>query len=195
MYNTVNTIKWMAVVIKAENIVQCLTAFGDILSPIFKKQGILWTIKDEVDYESQYIKIMNYRFAGIYDNCISIPDELSGCMILRFTLQPLVENAIYHGLLNCSEGSICITVYESGGVIGIKVTDNGVGMDESRLNEVRQSLASGIDIYRHGENKIGLVNVNRRIKLHFGPSYGISILSKKGEGTEVDILMPKVQKS
>jgi len=194
LYNTINIIKWMAVAIKAENISDCLTALGDLLNPIFKSRDILCTVGEEVTYTKQYIKIMNYRFAGFYDVNISVPEELMDCMTLRFILQPLVENAIQHGDMDSGNGHIDITVDELGDSIKLTVTDNGKGLEAEKIKEINQSLESGIDTGEQSESRIGLTNVSRRIKLHFGDEYGLTARSRKGEGTSVSVTIPKVPK-
>ena len=110
-YNTLNTIKWMAIMVKADNIVESITTLGDYLQPMFKK-GMFCTIQEEIDYIENYIKIMNYRMAGgiKFENHIAV--EVRDCQILRFLLQPLVENAISHGLKNQNGGVITITAVE-----------------------------------------------------------------------------------
>ena len=99
IYNTLNMIKWMAIINKADNIVDSLTTLSDFLSPIFKKNSIICSIEEEVEYIRNYIKIMNYRFAGGFRTYINIPEEMLSLDILRFILQPVVENAITHGLI------------------------------------------------------------------------------------------------
>ncbi len=193
IYNTINSVKWMAVMIEAEGIAESLTALGDLLSPVFRKHDILCPISEEIDYVTHYVKLMNFRFAGAFKLKLDLREDLMEFQILRFVLQPLVENAIYHGL-NQGSGEIRISLLEENGEIVLRVTDNGSGMDRDRLSEMSASLVTGKGNDLQSDKRVGLVNVNRRIKLHFGDNYGIELSSIKNRGTDVKIRIPKVQK-
>ncbi|NOU71379.1 HAMP domain-containing protein [Paenibacillus sp. LMG 31458] len=194
-YNTLNTIKWMAIMVKADNIVESLTTLGDILHPMFKKNDLLCSIREEIEYLENYIKIMNYRYAGEIKVKISIPNDVMECQILRFLLQPLVENAIYHGLNSRNGGEIIITAEEQNHEIVLFVYDNGEGMSNMKVQEIKQILMSKGSEDSQQETGIGLMNVNRRILLHFGDPYGIQIESEQHRGTKLKVTIPKVQKS
>ncbi|MGO4273172.1 sensor histidine kinase, partial [Paenibacillus sp. TAF58] len=194
-YNTLNTIKWMAIMVKADNIVESLTTLGDILHPMFKKNDLLCSIREEIDYLENYIKIMNYRYAGEIKVKIHIPNDVMECQILRFLLQPLVENAIYHGLNSRNGGEIIITAEGLNHEIVLFVTDNGEGMSNKKVQEIREFLNSKGTEDNQQETGIGLMNVNRRILLHFGDPYGIQIESEHHIGTKLKVTIPKVQKS
>ncbi|SDW05674.1 sensor histidine kinase [Paenibacillus sp. CF384] len=192
-YNSLNTIKWMAIMAKADNIVESITTLGDYLQPMFSK-GMYCTIQEEIDYIENYTKIMNYRMAGGIKVEHHVPVEIRECQILRFLLQPLVENAITHGLKNRSGGIIEITAEERGSEIVWSIRDNGEGMTEARLQEVRRSLVNWDGEDRNEQKGIGLYNTNRRLQLHFGDHYRIHIESRPHEGTELKFAIPKVQK-
>ena len=198
LYNTLNTIKWMAMMMNAENIVGSLTALGNLLRPIFANNSFNCTIGEEIDYVENYIKIMNFRFGEGVEVTFDIPDILLPCQILRFTLQPIVENAFSHGMKKQNYiGVIKISGYDQGEQIILEVEDNGEGISKEVLDQIKDSLRQ-LDTEMHkkcGSMSIGLSNVNRRIKLHFGDSYGISIDSNMNGGTKVSIKLPKVQKS
>ena len=195
-YNTLNTIKWMAIMVKADNIVESLTTLGDILHPMFKKNDLLCSIQEEIEYIENYIKIMNYRYAGEIKIKIIIPNDVMEYQILRFLLQPLVENAIYHGLNSRNGGKITITAEEQNNEIVLFVYDNGEGMSQMKLQEVKEFLSSRDNSEgSQQETGIGLINVNRRIQLHFGDPYGIQIESELHTGTKLKVTIPKVQKS
>lgn len=195
IYNTLNMIKWMAVIIKADNIVDSLTTLSDFLHPIFKKNNIICTVSEEIEYINNYIKIMNYRFAGAFKTSINIPDDIRQLSILRFILQPVVENAITHGFAETNGGSIIIDACWEGDKILISVSDNGKGMPQTKIDEINRALLNGEEIQISSSSGVGLSNVNRRIKLHFGEDYGITLQSKPGEGTTASLRMPVVQKS
>ncbi|NJD01512.1 MAG: sensor histidine kinase [Ruminiclostridium sp.] len=190
IYNTLNTIKWMAVINKSDNIVDSVTTLSDFLGPIFKKHDIMCMMEEEISYIENYVKIMNYRFAGKFKLNIAVPDELMTCEIIRFILQPVVENALIHGLMNKVSGEISITASAQARDLLIKIIDDGDGISESRLNEIRENIE---EASQNDDSSIGLSNVNRRIKLHCGEQYGLSICSRVGEGTEVRFMMPLVR--
>jgi Predicted signal transduction protein with a C-terminal ATPase domain len=198
LYNTLNTIKWMAMMMNAENIVGSLTALGNLLRPIFANNSINCTIGEEIEYVENYIKIMNFRFGEGVKVTFDIPELLLPCQILRFTLQPIVENAFSHGMKKQNYiGVIKISGYDQGEQILLEVADNGEGISKEVLDQIKDSLLHlNPEMHKNsGSMSIGLSNVNRRIKLHFGESYGISIDSNMNDGTKVSIKLPKVQKS
>ncbi|REE68117.1 HAMP domain-containing protein [Paenibacillus taihuensis] len=193
-YNTLNTIKWMAIMAKADNIVESITTLGDYLKPMFSK-GMFCTIQEEIDYIENYTRIMNYRMAGGIKVEHRIPADVRDYPILRFLLQPLVENAITHGLKNRSGGVISMTAEERGTEIIWSIQDNGEGMTEARLQEVRRALVNWDGEDWNERKGIGLYNTNRRLQLHFGGQYYIQIDSMPQEGTKLTFAIPKVQKS
>lgn len=195
IYNTLNMIKWMAVIVKADNIVDSLTTLSNFLHPIFKKNNIVCPVKEEIEYIQNYIKIMNFRFAGRFKTNINIPEEIQDLLVLRFILQPVVENAINHGLVEENEGIISIEAYQKDNDMLISVSDNGKGMTEDQVYELNRCLIEGKEIAQSSNSGIGLYNVNRRIRLHYGESYGLIVQSKKGSGTKVVLKMPVVRKS
>ncbi|MFD0715896.1 sensor histidine kinase [Paenibacillus sp. GCM10027626] len=195
IYNTLNTIKWMAIMIKANNIAESITALSDILEPLFKKQQVLCTIEEELDYIHPYIKIMRFRYGGSFKVEISVPEDMLACRTLRFILQPIVENAIYHGLSGRQGGCLSVSGEFREGTAVLTVRDDGEGFTESKLSEVRSLLIDTFLEEREGQREesgsgIGLWNVQRRIRLHFGERYGIVIDSLEGYGTEVRLTLP-----
>ncbi|MFD0712836.1 histidine kinase [Paenibacillus sp. GCM10027626] len=198
LYNTLNTVKWMAVMVKADNIAESVTTLGDLLRPLFQKHDVWCTIEEEVAYTKHYIRIMNYRYAESIRTEILVPEQLKNEKILRFMLQPLVENAIYHGLNNRNGGHITITFARQGDDIVVRVADNGRGITHERLKEVAMTLDAEAD--RSGQEEdsgqgIGLGNVQRRVRLHFGEKYGLSLHSEPDNGTVVELKIPVVRKS
>lgn len=196
LYNTLNTIKYMAAIIKADNIADSITTLGNILKPIYKNTGIICAISEEIDYVRNYIRIMNYRFGEGIRVVIDIQEELLNCNILRFILQPIIENSLSYGMDSKNRKiDIAISGVDLDEDIRITIEDNGIGMDEKKLKEVRESLTCLEVGGKPNSSGIGLVNVNSRLRLHFGDNYGIDIFSEKNRGTKVILKFPKVQKS
>lgn len=195
IYNTLNTIKWMALMSNAGNVAECLTTLSDFLEPIFKKRDMVCRLEEEIKYIDNYIKIINYRFAGGLKVNFKIAEEFQRCLILRFILQPVIENAIIHGLMDRNKGEIDISAWEDGGDIIIRVADNGEGISEGRLTEITASLGNNADPIENTDSRVGLNNINRRIQLHYGATYGVGIHSIAGGGTEVFLRMPFARQS
>lgn len=181
LYNTLNMIKWMATVVKAKNVVDSLVALGNILKPIFKSNSNMHTLQEEFLYLENYIKIMNWRFGNAIKFNIHAHEEFVGYLVPRFILQPIVENSITHGLI--SEDmllGIDISIVEEDEDLIILVTDTGAGISHEKLEELNRQLSEkDINALTQG---IGILNVNKRIRLHCGDSYGIRIESPAEEG-------------
>jgi two-component system, sensor histidine kinase YesM len=194
LYNTLNMIKWMAAVIKAESIMESITALINILHPLYSDYDSTWTLGEEIKCLENYIKIMNWRFKYKIVFKFDIPNELMCCRIIKFILQPVIENSVTHGIGGQNsriEITVCAQETENG--ILIMIGDNGIGISDSVLDELRKDLDISIDRNDRGKYKsIGLYNVNRRIKLNFGDGFGISIESRYGKGTNVSINFPRI---
>ncbi len=153
------------------------------------------TVQDELNNIQHYIMIQNYRFEDKFRFRVETEDKLAyACLIPKMTLQPIVENAIFHGLeTKQGECHVIIRIRVTGCLVLIMVSDNGIGMDEAQLQKLREGMERGRrkdgDVSAHG-NGIALYNVNQRLKLLFGESYGLHVYSMEGEGTDVEIQMP-----
>jgi len=195
LYNTLNVIKWMAAVIKSNDIVDCVVALGNILRPVFKSSEPLCTLEEEVRYVRNYIKIMNFRYGNSIGFDIDIPEELLKNKILRFILQPLIENAIIHGSGNMDRPiCICLKAWLEGDAIIIAIKDSGIGMDINKLDSINHELENMTPDKQTNKGKgIGIININQRIRLYFGNSYGIKIESSEGRGTRILLKISKVE--
>lgn len=195
LYNTLNTIKWMAIVIKADNISQSLTTLSSLLKPIFNRIDLMWTFREEIDYIDNYIKLMNVRYGQGIEVEWRLPESLSMCQVLRFILQPIMENAIVHGMESQNyTGIIRIEAEDRNDTIILIISDNGGGITEQRLLQLREKLGFDDSVDDSGQETIGigLQNVNKRIQLHFGSEYRLEIDSLSGKGTRVTVRFPKL---
>jgi len=187
LYNTLNTIKWLAIINGSNNIAECITTLSDFLEPIYKKQDILCPLGEEIEYINNYVKLMNYRYAGGFSFIVKISDEMMQCEVLRFILQPIIENSITHGFKTVQSGMIELTAEIVSNDLVIMVHDDGNGINPEKLKELVNDI-------NHPQNEnitgIGLVNVARRIALHYGEKYGLSISSVEGEGTYARVILP-----
>lgn len=199
--NTLNLIGGMALSKNAPEIYQITRTIGDLLRYSISTDGDTVTLEDELRHMQNYIFIQERRFAGRCSVNISTDPNSLERKLPRFTLQPIVENAFEHGLQQ-KEGAwkINIRISRIAGRIVIAVKDNGVGLSEERLRQVREELHDGflsmtdttIDYIGANAKRrgIGLRNVNARLKLQYGPTYGARIFSRQGEGTIVVLILP-----
>jgi two-component system sensor histidine kinase YesM len=131
------------------------------------------------------------RYQDILDVNFHLNDDILTYKIIKLTLQPIIENAIYHGIKN-KRGKGLVRIkgdFTPEGNISIDVIDNGIGMTDDKLREVRQQLSSGLP-FEKDQGGFGMVNVHQRIRLQYGPSFGITINSLYGSGTRVSLIIP-----
>lgn len=190
LYNTLNSIKWMAAIQNATGIAEMTTSLARLLKSISKGTRQLIPIQEELALLKDYILIQNYRYGGIVKVNYSITDDtLLDYVIPKLTLQPIVENAIFHGIEAKGEnGIITVTLYKKEQDLYIDITDNGIGMSKELIEQVLSGSTSDAksDFFR----KVGIHNVNLRLKYTFGDAYGIQIHSKEGEYTTMTIILP-----
>ncbi|EPR14048.1 sensor histidine kinase [Ruminiclostridium papyrosolvens] len=190
LYNTLNTIKWMAKIQGSTGIVNALGSLIQLLTFASKNTDNLISIREELEQLNYYFDIMNLRFNDKFSVEYKIDDEALECMTLKFLLQPIVENAIIHGFEDLSgNGIINITIVRNDDRIIYDVIDNGKGIDRET---VRKILYSEEYSSKKKFSKIGLYNVNKRIKLEFGESYGVEILAEDGENSRVHVEIPAI---
>ena len=188
LYNTLDALNWKAVKYKDEDMENLISSLCDFYRISLSDGNEFITIKEELHHVLSYINIQSIRFKNLFNYKIDCPDELMNYYSLKVILQPLVENAITHGLRPKGQnGLLSISILEEDKDIVIYIEDNGVGMDESTLNEVLSGL-NNIDLHKYG-----LYNVNQRIRLTYGEEYGLSITSKKSVGTTIKVTFPKVK--
>ena len=190
MLNTLNTIKWMAVIQGARTIEQALNAFSQLLSFAVREKSEKIPIRKELDMMRYYTEILSLRYFDRFRIRYDVDKAALDCCTLKYILQTLVENSIFHGL-DLVERSIEIRVQirREPGRIVYEVQDNGAGMSPARIEEVlHQKHLKG-----KGMMKIGLYNIQQRIRLVFGEEYGISIRSEEGAYTVVRVEIPVLE--
>ena len=200
LYNTLNSIKWMATIQGASGISEMTTALARLMKNVSKGAKARIPLKEELDLVNDYFLIQQYRYGGSIALTCDIEDGLYDCLIHRFTLQPIVENALFHGIepKGCA-GRIQIRAWsedcasaQAGGYaknVHISVTDNGIGMTPETIEHVLKGDAKPTaDFFR----QVGISNVNKRIQYDYGASYGITIESTVGSCTTMTITLPYV---
>lgn len=170
LYNTLNTIKWMAVIQKNDSIVDCVAILADLLHPVFRDKNIYWSIEDELSYLNNYTKIMNYRYGNKIAIIREIPKELNHTSIPKFILQPIVENSITHGLSGTQGGQIYIKAEIIDRHLRITVSDNGIGINQEELIKIQTMLLEN-QVTQH----IGIQNVHQRLRLLGGEEAGVKV--------------------
>ncbi|HEY0734467.1 MAG TPA: sensor histidine kinase, partial [Herpetosiphonaceae bacterium] len=195
LYNTLDAIIWMAEAKRSDQVVELVR----VLSRFFRitlSKGKDWiTIRDEIEHVESYLAIQKMRYRDILDYLIDMPDDLRDGQMLKLTLQPLVENALYHGIKNKRNGGMIIVRGRrlDGDLLQIQIEDNGIGMMQEQLAQTRALLDTPFDNAVIGENGYGLNNVNQRIKLYYGQQYGLTIESVYRHGTCVSLVIPLQQ--
>ncbi|MBT2770975.1 sensor histidine kinase [Halomonas sp. ISL-60] len=189
LYNTLGSVKWIASMQQADKIVEMTDALISMLRYATRSDGTLVTIREELDNIVNYVTIQNVRYYGSIQMRYEIENRLVDYLMPKMILQPIIENAIFHGLAEIEEdGVITIRIQPQGSDISIEVCDNGVGMEHHTIqNFMEERFEAGT-----GSKGIGLYNVQRRIQLHFGKPYGVQVESTIGEGTIFAILLPAI---
>ncbi len=203
LYNTLDSIRGEALMEGNASIAAMTERLSRFFRYCISNKGNIATIRDEINNISDYFYIQEYRFGDKFHLKTEVAEECYNYKIPQMTLQPIVENAIFHGLERKKDGgTVSIQIFETEKNIKILVSDNGVGMDEEVLQQINKRLRSSAEFtlraYEEGKSKktgIALKNVNDRIRLHYGSDYGITVHSTKYLGTDVEILIPKVREN
>lgn len=189
MYNTLETVNMMAILEGNFEISDVLTSFSSILRFNLDNKSHIISIEKEMKYVSDYLNIQKVRYKKKFNVRIEMEPEIEKYRILKLTVQPLVENALYHGITEKEgTGTINIVLKKEEDRIRIVVADDGIGMTEQRLEDVTHSLEMEEALSKKGS--IGLNNINERIKLYFGSQYGLKISGQYGVGTRCELLIP-----
>lgn len=197
LYNTLDTIVWLIEGDDSDKAVDIVVSLSEFFRSVLSKGKEYISIREEKEHIKGYLEIQQVRYGDILDYEISIEPELYQYKILKLTLQPLVENALYHGIkYKRAKGKIWVTgtmqrsdISEEDRIL-LCVEDNGIGMEEEELNRLQAEIEKPC---KETEKGFGLANVNERIRMNFGMEYGMKIESEKGQGTKVSIVVPAVK--
>ncbi len=196
LFNTLESINSMAELDDNEQIATMSLALGEMFRYSIKTESELVPLSSELHHVDDYNQIQQIRFNRKYNLVTDIPDDLREVRVLKLILQPIVENALYHGLAYCTAGDqIRITASAAENTLTIDVSDNGQGMSEEVLHEITDKLqeeASFTELGHRTKQSIGLKNIHSRIELYYGKGYGLQVMSQPGEGTTVRIRLPIV---
>ncbi|HRX58288.1 MAG TPA: sensor histidine kinase [Eubacteriales bacterium] len=198
LYNTLETIRSEALTQNCGEIAEMTEALATLFRYSISRPGDMATLEQELENVENYLLIQQYRFPQKFEVVKHIEDEsVLHCRLPVLTIQPLVENAIHHGLETMiGAGKITIRAFRTQQHMVVSVADNGCGMPPGRLAQVREAMESDEDdatlSSRDSRKKAGiaLINVSRRIRFYYGPEYGLQIYSTEGVGTTVELTLP-----
>ncbi len=192
LYNTLDTIVWLAEAGDQAKVVSMVGSLSDFFRSSLGQGREIVTIRDELKHVISYLEIQQVRYQDILEYSVDVPEELYESWIPKITLQPIVENALYHGIKNKrGKGFIHITGDIENGNMYIYIEDNGMGMTEERLRQINDRInRQGVDPSEENGEIFGLSNVNERIRMKFGSRYGIHVDSVYKEGTTVTLMLP-----
>ncbi len=189
LYNTLNSVRLMALMTKSQSIASMLDSLIHLLRKSAGKCGTVVTLRDELETVNDFVNIHKIRYQ--YDIRIQndLPEEALECLVPCFLIQPLVENSLFHGLSEKGGGTISFSGGCKDGVLTIVVADDGVGMSEERMQEVMTAQHSE----RSAFVNVGIRNVDDRLKINYGPQFGLILESKVGSGTKITVIMPAIR--
>lgn len=195
LYNTMDTIAWNIRLNENEKAVNSIMALTKFFRSSLRKGEDIIFLNQEFEQVSLYLEIQLFRYADMLDYTIEFDEELDSYVIPKLSLQPIVENAIYHGIKNQDDyGHITIKTKRYDEYYTVLIHDNGLGITPERLEEVNTALRNKTPINTEESGGYGVHNVNERIQIHFGPEYGLQYSSVEGEYTEVEIKLPYMSK-
>lgn len=190
LYNTLDAIVWSAEAGNQKQVVSMVGSLSDFFRTSLNRGKEIITIREELQHVRSYLEIQQIRYQDILSYEISVPEDIFEYRIPKITLQPLVENALYHGIKNRrGGGKIVVSGENKEDCVLLKVIDDGMGMTKERKAEVERGLREATP----EESSIyGLYNINERIRLTYGGSYGIYLESQFEKGTVVTVRLPKI---
>jgi len=186
LYNTMDTIIWLIEADRPQAAVEMVSNLSNFFRHSLSRGEDVIPLKEEEQHVRSYLQIQQARYKDILEYTIQIDPGLREARLPKLTLQPLVENALYHGIKRKrGKGCICITGREEAGDVLLQITDDGAGMTEARLEELSRAIERG---ERPG---FGLATVHERLRLLFGSPYGLTLSSREGVGTTVTVRFPR----
>jgi len=192
LYNTLDSIIWMAEGEETKDVVLMTSALAKLFRKSISNSDEMVTVNEEMEYTRSYLTIQKMRYRGELQYSIDVASGIADAPIIKLIVQPLVENAIYHGTkYKSGGGTIKITAdYENKGIV-IRIADDGVGMSKEQLANIFDDKGQqGKDAQLDEHRSVGILNVHQRIQLHYGDEYGLSFESEEGVGTTACIYLP-----
>lgn len=189
LYNTLDSIVWMAENGKTQDVITMVTALAKLFRISISKGRNVITVQEELEHARNYLIIQKRRYKNKFQFIMEAQEEALQCKTLKLILQPLIENSLYHGIeYMVDEGKIHISVAIVDGKLLYKVWDNGLGMKPEVLESILSRRPKG-----NKGSGVGVKNVHERIQLYYGKEYGLKIESELEEGTTVEIWQPVIK--
>lgn len=187
LYNTLDSIVWMAEEGKNQEVVTMTSSLARLFRQSISNEAEEVTLRQEIDYVKNYLIIQKMRYQEQLSYEIQVPESILIYYVIKLVLQPLVENALYHGVkYKEGVGTILVDGYETEDTVVLQIIDDGIGMDEEELSHLFEKRTG-----THKSNRVAVRNIHNRIQLHYGKDYGLRFESKKGFGTKVIVTLPK----
>ncbi len=189
LYNTLDMINWLSLSDQKEDLTDVVQSLSRFYKLTLSKKGTTVPVAMEIEHSSLYVKIQNIRYENRIDFVVDIPDHITDCIIPKLTFQPIIENAIQHGIMlnDDKAGTIVLTGWQDKNDIVFLISDDGVGMTE----ELCHQIING-EYENKNSSNIGVFNTHHRLQLLYGDEYGLTYHSEPGAGTEVEIKIPYI---
>ncbi|WP_328803709.1 sensor histidine kinase [Paenibacillus puerhi] len=194
LYNTLSSIHWIALMEDQQRIAEMVGALSDFLRFSLNRGKEYCSVDQELAHIRNYAVVQSIRFPDEFEVDYTVDEELGSVYMLKLLLQPLVENAMIHGIQKKGrKGQISIHVERQGADMSFIVLDDGAGMSEERLEQVRSSMHPSSPGEPASDASYGLRNVHERLLLHYGPDAGLQIESREGVGTRISFKIPRLE--
>ena len=193
LYNTLDCIRGMAIEQGADNIEEMTRALSGMFRYSISRKGKTKALmEEELANVNNYLRIQQYRFRNKINITETIDPAAKKCCVPKLLIQPIVENAVFYGLEpKTGERNLNIEAYCTGKKLIVKVEDNGVGMSFDKLRTINDAMCSGVSIGDNGRGtQLGIVNVNKRLRLLYGEEFGLRIFSCPKVGTTIEMVLP-----
>lgn len=193
LYNTLDTIKWMALDLTGDdnNVSEAVGSLAKLYRLNVNTGDYLISLKEEMEQAKNYINILMLRYEDLFKVVWDIDEDALSCTVLRLSMQPVIENAVYHGLKPMRKnGVLTVRGFRADGKVAVVIQDNGVGIPKDELEKLNRELSEN-PVTPDESGHIGIYNVNRRIKLIYGENYGVFVSSEENKGTIVRLIFPE----
>ncbi|MBM7567738.1 sensor histidine kinase [Paenibacillus sacheonensis] len=194
LFNTLETIKMKAEIDEADSTVEMITSLGKLVKSSIYRGSDFITFREEREYLTSYFHIQEGRYATRFDMSVNVEDSLLDHYLPKLLIQPLIENAFYHGLeLKQGKGKLAVAIRREQDTVIVQVTDDGLGISAERLEQLNEQFRSAMSGVARSGSSVGLANVHARMQLYFGSGYTMSIDSEPGVGTEITLVLPTIR--
>jgi two-component system sensor histidine kinase YesM len=191
IYNTLDTLQWKALEYEANEIADLIMSLSSFFRISLNKGKEFISLDKELEHVKSYLTIQQFRYNDILEYEINCDNSLYSCYLPKILIQPLVENAIYHGIKpKLNKGIIKINVFKENNILNIEVSDDGVGIKKEKLEKIRYNLKEHLT-----SDNYGLYNVSQRVYLYYGNDYGLTIQSSENVGTCITIKLPIIMEN